>query len=234
VIFSVDERGDDGLHLGLAQPELARGPEAEVGGHLVVAAAARVELLAEVAHAHDELALDPRMDVLVLGFHQDGGIGAPRGEDLAERRLDLTLFLRGEHARAHERLAPGDAPLHVLADELPIERQAVVEFAEEVVGLAFEPSGPDGGGHRQLAFVVAGLPVVDLLPPQHPPVDAVAAAAPPQQPPALGAAAPRPCTEASWAASAAVVLASSLRPSRARMRIGRLKRRMKPSLCLWS
>ncbi|MFM7052383.1 MAG: hypothetical protein ACKOYN_09655, partial [Planctomycetota bacterium] len=41
-------------------------------------------------------------------------------------------------------------PLDVLAHQRAVEGKRVVELAEEVVGLAFEPSGPDRGGHLSL------------------------------------------------------------------------------------
>ena len=143
----VDERVHRGLELGLAQLQLPRGPEPQVGGDLVVAAAARVQLLAEVADAGDELALDPRVDILVGGVDDRARVILRKREDLRERSRDLALFVLGDHPHAHDCLRPCDRALDILAHERSVERKRVVELAEERVGLAFEAPCPDGGRH---------------------------------------------------------------------------------------
>ena len=234
----IDQCSDDSLDLGLAQLELPRSPQAQISGHLIVTTPSGVQLLAKITNAHDQLSLHPRMNVLILGLGQDGGILMPCDQNFAERLLDGPLLGNREHAGANERLAPRDASLDVLTNEQLIEGKAVVELAEQGVRLAFKASCPDGGGHEQFPF-----------PPQQPPLaagavdvavavpDAVVAAAPAAAPVDLQhevAAPPSPCAVANCAASTFAALASALKPKRARIRMGRLNRRMKPSLCLWS
>ena len=64
----IDERVHGRFEFSLAKAQLPRRPQPQVGGDLVIAAAAGVQLLAQVSHAGDELALDPRVNILIVGI----------------------------------------------------------------------------------------------------------------------------------------------------------------------
>jgi len=65
---------DDALHLAqrLAQwRQRLYHPQAHIGGHLVVAAAARVQLARQRAHQFPQPALNGAMDILIARFRRE-------------------------------------------------------------------------------------------------------------------------------------------------------------------
>ena len=133
---------------GEAVVDGAARPEAQVGGDLIVAAAACVELFAQLAHAGDEARLDPAMDVFVLAAFGEGGarVGGDFGEKFVEGGEECGEFVFGEHASAMNGASLRDGTFDIFARELVVKRQRVVEFAEERIRSAREASTPEGHG----------------------------------------------------------------------------------------
>lgn len=145
----VEERGAGGLEFGDASVDGVACPEAEVGGDLVVSAAACVEFLGERAQGFGESALDEGVDVLVLGESiaegelgvlVDGGAHGEEGVSEAE------VLVVGEDVGAGEGVCPGDGAIDVVECEARVEVERVVDLAEDGVGTCFESSTPEGHG----------------------------------------------------------------------------------------
>ena len=121
--------------------QLALAPQAQVGGHLVVAAAGGVQLGARRAGELGDAALDRGVDVLVrLDEHE---------RTVADLALDL--IERGEHRVAlvvRDQPDPGEAAHvgaragDVVAPEAAVERQARRVRHQRCVGAAFEAAVP--------------------------------------------------------------------------------------------
>ena len=134
-LLQVQALGDD---LG----DLLLDIEAEVGGHLVVAAAGGVQALARVADALGEQGLDVHVDVLVvqgelhlvrLDVGQDG---LEPGDDL----LGLVLLndaLPAQHGRV------GDGAGDVLAVHPGVKGDGGVEVIYQGIGFLLKPAGPE-------------------------------------------------------------------------------------------
>ncbi len=141
----IEEGPHHPLQLGLAGDELPRGPQPQVGGDLIVAASAGVQLLAELTDAGDELALDPTVDVLVARGGDRRGILQHRREDVLQSRHHRATLVGGENASPFERLRPRHRALDVLTHQCAVEHERIVEAAKEIVGLAFGPACPQRG-----------------------------------------------------------------------------------------
>ena len=140
-----------GLQAGGAALEVGGGvhrPQAERGRDLVVARAAGVHALADLARAGPQLALDQRVHVLVVrvGLHRHGLQG--RGDGLGVgRRHDA---LAGEHA--HVRLRRAD----VVGQQPPVDGQRRRE--REEAGRARPPAGRPRAGRRPARTALAHPP----------------------------------------------------------------------------
>ena len=136
------------VDLGQTHADLLHAPQAQVGADLVVAAAAGVQLLAEVAHARDQFTFHPAVHILVGCAREQFGIAGCQRADLSQRLLQACAFVLGDHARAADGRGPRHRALHVLLHQATIEGQAVVEHAEERVLITLHTSLPDRCAHR--------------------------------------------------------------------------------------
>ncbi|MNF87766.1 hypothetical protein D3C84_702420 [compost metagenome] len=127
-----------------AEQQLALGlaPEFEVGGDLIVARAAGVQLLAQGADGIDELALDPGVDVFGIRAQDLLGILLHRGEQHLHRLLQLRLLIGGQDAHLDQGTGPGHGALDILLRQPVIEPQRIVELLEPAIGSLTEASTP--------------------------------------------------------------------------------------------
>ncbi len=132
-------QGGDGAEQQLA---LGLAPEFEVGGDLIVARAAGVQLLAKIADGGDKLALDPGVDVFGVRAQDLLGILLHRGEQHFHRLLQFCLFALGQHTHLHQRFGPGHGALNILLRQPVIEPQRIVELLEPAIGSLTEASTP--------------------------------------------------------------------------------------------
>lgn len=132
-------QGGDG---GGQQLALRLAPELEVGGDLIVARAAGVQLLAEIADRGDELALDPGVDVFGIRAEDLLGILLHRGEQHLHRLLQFCLLALGQHAHLDQGAGPGHGALDILLRQAVIEPQRIVELLEPAIGSLTEASTP--------------------------------------------------------------------------------------------
>ena len=134
----------DAAQLDVAGEELLAevlGEQADVGGHLVVAGAARVEPAAGRADRAGERALHGHVDVLVVDVPGEGAL-LDLGGDVGEARVDRGLVLGGddallgEHARV--RAAAGD----VVGRHVLVDLEARAKLLRELIHALLEPAAP--------------------------------------------------------------------------------------------
>ena len=123
------------LQTGNLAPQI----EAQIERHLLVAGASRVQPLAEIADALDELPLDERVHVFVRTV-DERRLAPASLENLVERRRHLLGFGLVEDADASEPLDPRKAARHVVFEETPIESKGRPELERDGIGLAAETS----------------------------------------------------------------------------------------------
>jgi hypothetical protein len=102
------------------------GPEPQVGGHLVVATAARMQFAAHVPQAVDQRLLD--VHVHIFQFLPQGKL-APihlAADDL-QRRLDLPAFVVRQDADLGQHLRMGDGAPNIVGIESVVEADAFGE-----------------------------------------------------------------------------------------------------------
>ncbi len=121
--------------------------EAEVGGDLLVAAAAGVELEGEVADRVSEAELDEVVDVFGLGVVAD--LVRPRrvvGSDGLQRADDLGAVVVGEDTGGakRERMRPAGGQL--FPEQLPVEADRALPLVEEGIGGRAKAARPHFGG----------------------------------------------------------------------------------------
>ena len=120
---------------GIADPEL------HIGGDLIVATAAGVQLAAEVAELRDQGPFDVRVNVFERDrkFHLPGVDGRA---DLIQCGRDLFRFGGCEHPDLAEHSAVGLTGANVVAIEPAIERDGLGERLHARIGAAGEPPAP--------------------------------------------------------------------------------------------
>src|SRR5215831_9180961 len=119
----------------------AAHPELDVGDDLVIAAAAGVELAADIAEALDQGALD--MGVNVLQLHREGKLATlDLGGNLRESRHNLADLRLAQQADLAKHVSVRLAGEHVLAVEPAVEADRLGEPLNALVGLAAESSSP--------------------------------------------------------------------------------------------
>ena len=132
---------------GVAHPEL------HVGDDLIVAAAAGVQLAAEVAETLDQGALDVRVDVF-QGDREGELAAVDLAGDGVEGGGDLLGLVGAEQADLGEHPGVGLAGADVVAVEAAVEADRFGEGFDAVVGGAAEAAAPGllahGGGLEQL------------------------------------------------------------------------------------
>ena len=144
-----DERRDDAHDQAIDRDQPAAQVEPQIDADLLVARAARMEALAGVADALDELALDPRVDVLVVALH-DPRILAHRVEQRRQGAVDGGVLVGREHAGRADRLGPRQAAGDVVLDEALVEREGPAELEDVLVGLSGEAAGPQIAHERMI------------------------------------------------------------------------------------
>jgi hypothetical protein len=137
------QRGHQVGELGIDPVDRVAHPEAEVGGHLVVAAAPGGQAPAGVADAFGEPGLDVHVDVFE-GFAEREGPGLDLGGDLGEAGLDVGLVLRGEDADLHQHRGVGERALDVLPPHLAIEADGGIYLLHHHAGAGGEAATPLG------------------------------------------------------------------------------------------
>ena len=155
-------QGVDGVGAGLLEPQV------QVGGDLVVAAAAGVELAPDRADQLGQATLDRAVDVLVAV-----GEGEPPRLQLARdlgQAVEQELALPDlQHPGPDQAPHMGPAPGHVLAPQPPVDGQRRGVGPHPRVGRPREPAGPErpAGDHPSpwtRAQVRAGRPHRDTNP----------------------------------------------------------------------
>ncbi len=137
-----DQPGLQGTDGSEQQLPLRLAPEFQIGGDLIVARAASMQLLAKIADGGDELTFDPGVNVFGIGIEDLMGILLHRGEQHFHRLLQLSLLGRGQYAHFHQRLGPGHGALDILLRQPVIEPQRIVELLEPAIGSLTEASTP--------------------------------------------------------------------------------------------
>ncbi len=133
--------GDDAI-------DLAAQPQAQVGGHLVVARAASVQPLAGVADEIGQPLLDVEVHILELEFPRELASFDIR-PDLRQATLDRCEIILGDDLRARQHRGMGKRPFDIR------KGQAVVELhrrgvAQHKVGHRFlETTGPSAAFRAQ-------------------------------------------------------------------------------------
>ena len=92
-----------------------RGPEPQVGDHLIVAAAGGVQLAADVAEPLDQRLLDVHVDVFQLGAQRKLAL-LQLPADLPQCLLDLPALLGRQQADLGQHLGVGDRAGDVVCD----------------------------------------------------------------------------------------------------------------------
>src|SRR5262249_3917109 len=113
-----------------------------------VAAAAGVQLAADVAEFLDEGAFDVRVDV--FEFDGEGEVAAlDAAGDLVEGGDDLVRLVGGEEADLGEHVGEGRAGADVVAVEPAVETDRLGERLDAVISLAAEPAAPCFLAHKR-------------------------------------------------------------------------------------
>jgi hypothetical protein len=124
-------------------------PQAEIGRHLVVAAARGVQTLARLADTLGQAGLDVHVDVLEGGLeHETSGldVGGDRLQPVADRRMvgSGQDAHRLQHVRMRQRTA------YVLAPQRAVEADRDVDLLHDRRWTAGETTAPGGvGGVRR-------------------------------------------------------------------------------------
>jgi hypothetical protein len=129
--------------------------EPQIGGHLVVAAPRGVQLAAGVAEPRRERGLDVEVDVLA----RDGELEAPGpdvGADLLEDLGDRVGLGNGDEAGRGQHPRVGDRPVDVVVGEPAVERHALGETLDPLIGRLPEDAAPRLRGARWMVGRGAG------------------------------------------------------------------------------
>ena len=112
--------------------------------------------LAEIANALDQLALDERVDVLVLAS-DERRVAAAAIENLLQRAAHGRRVGRAQHAGALQSLDVREAPGHIVFEQAPVEPEGRAELERGGIGGFVEATGPEvGSGHGEGRYRAAG------------------------------------------------------------------------------
>ena len=140
-VAAADERP---LHVGeqaVGAVDRVADPQPQVGRHLVVAAAAGVQLAADVAEPVDEGPLDVHVDVFQL-LAEDERAGGDLGADLLQAGDDLVGLVGGEHADRGQHPGVGDRAADVVGVEAAVEADAFGEPLDAGIGVRLKHAAP--------------------------------------------------------------------------------------------
>ncbi|MNM67171.1 hypothetical protein D3C81_786910 [compost metagenome] len=133
VLFGqVQQRAAQGAQQADDVVDLAAQPQADIGGHLVIARAARVQALAGVANQRGQAGFDIQVDVLEVELPLERA-GLDLATDLRHATLDLGAVRLGDDALLGQHGRMGQRPRDVE------QRQALVE--EDRCGVALHQVG---------------------------------------------------------------------------------------------
>ena len=121
--------------LGLHQPQ------PEIGRHLVVAAAAGMQLAGRLADEFAQPPLDRGMDILV-GRGECERFRSQFFSDLRQAGAEFRELIGRQQSGALERMSPGDRAADVLGGQAAVDGQRRVQCIRHCVQSAFQPSGP--------------------------------------------------------------------------------------------
>ena len=124
------------------QLALRLAPEFQIGGDLIVARAAGVQFLAEIADGGNQLALDPGVDIFGVRTQICWGSCCTEASKHLHRLLQLALLIGGQDSHLDQRFGPGHGALNILLRQPVIEPQRIVELLEPAIGSLTEASTP--------------------------------------------------------------------------------------------
>jgi hypothetical protein len=137
--------------------DFVANPKAQIGGDLVVAAAARVELAADVADPIDQRPLNVHVDVFEI-LPEVEPASRDFVADLFQAGDDLVPLLVGQHADFGEHVGVGHGAADIVGVEAAVEAHAFGELLDtavrrlikdttpRLVGQCSAQSGPAAGG----------------------------------------------------------------------------------------
>ena len=115
---------------------------AEIGGDQFVAAAARVQLVAERPEIFDQRRLDEMVHVFGRRTVQPRGFACRALGDFVERRQRVAHFRDGQNARRFERARPHPVHGQLVRQQAAVERERPLKLVEQLVGRAVKPPAP--------------------------------------------------------------------------------------------
>ena len=119
--------------------------EADVGGHLVVARATRVQALAGVADQLGQALLDVEVHVLEVD-RPDEAPGLDVGTDLSEPAFDVGQILGRDHPDGTKHACMRERPLDIEARQPAVEADRCRKAFDALVHGFGETAGPGAGG----------------------------------------------------------------------------------------
>ena len=128
-----------------SHPHLARGlhhEHAEVSGDEFVAAAARVQLVAERAEIFDERGLDEMVHIFSGRSAQPRVIVLRAVGDFVERGQRVAHFFDGKYACRFERARPHPVHGQLVRQQAAVERERPLKLVEQFIGSAVKPPAP--------------------------------------------------------------------------------------------
>ena len=137
----VEARRDEAHHQPLDGGDAPPDVEPQVERHLLVARPARVQALACVADAGDQLALDERVHVLVVAF-DERGVRDRLVEQALQRAADDPRLFGPQHARVGEGLGPREAAHDIVFEQPPVEAERRAPGEDVGIGGSAEASRP--------------------------------------------------------------------------------------------
>jgi hypothetical protein len=138
---AVGQRAHQLAHLAVETVDRVAHPEAEIGRHLVVAAARGVQPAPGLADARDQPGLDIGVDVLERGIEGERPLGDRLG-DLGESGADRRLVLGGDDSHRGEHAGMGEAAFDILPPEPLIEPDRGIDRLHHGCGTGGKSSAP--------------------------------------------------------------------------------------------
>ena len=117
------------------------GEQADVGGHLVVARATRVQASAGRTDRAGERALHSHVDVLVVDVPDEGAVLDLRG-NVGEARVDGSLVIGRDDALLGKHTGVRAAAGNVVGRHVLVDLEARAELLRELVHALLEPAAP--------------------------------------------------------------------------------------------
>ena len=135
---------DAALHLPQRLPQVlqcAHEIEADIRGHLIVAAAPGVQLARHRPHEFPQATLDRRMDVFVRGNKLELATLELAGH-LSQAHDERTTLFLSQHAGAADSLGVGDTSLDVHLGQTLVKVDGGIKCPHQFIGDAGVPASP--------------------------------------------------------------------------------------------